>query len=334
MNYRGLHFITICSLICLLSSCSQEKSSVQVCYKQSFPVDTVMTVQEYAVEEDAKLPQLFKLENRLLVFGDYGMMSIYSYPELQLICSQEGPGGASRTIGKGKLYVEKQGKVDAYELENDSLVQTSSFAIANKVPYSIGTVQELRPDVYIYSDMSDFPGMREFHIMNTQKRQCVSKGDYPEDDKRFKKRREFKTAYMHSLWVKPDKSAFVVVYSQLRRVRIYDKEGELCHDIFLENETGNYKVVPKNASERYWHFGQSFVTDRYIYLLNPDKLGIANAEPRCNILVLDWDGNLVAKYKLNVWVYDFFVDEANGIIFGSCWGNLKKDAFFSLIALI
>ena len=334
MNYRGLHFITICSLICLLFSCSQEKSSVQVCYKQSFPVDTVMTVQEYAVEEDAKLPQLFKLENRLLVFGDYGMMSIYSYPELQLICSQEGAGGASRTIGKGKLYVEKQGKVDAYELENDSLIQTSSFAIANKVPYSIGTVQELRPDVYIYPDMSDFPGMREFHIMNTQKRQCVSKGDYPEDDKRFKKRREFKTAYMHSLWVKPDKSAFVVVYSQLRRVRIYDKEGELCHDIFLENETGNYKVVPKNASERYWHFGQSFVTDRYIYLLNPDKLGIANAESRCNILVLDWDGNLVARYKLNVWVYDFFVDEANSIIFGSCWGNFKKDTFFPLITLI
>lgn len=245
MNYRGLHFITICSLIYLLLSCSQEKSSVQVCYKQSFPVDTVMTVQEYAVEEDAKLPQLFKLENRLLVFGDYGMMSIYSYPELQLICSQEGPGGASRTIGKGKLYVEKQGKVDAYELENDSLVQTSSFAIANKVPYSIGTVQELRPDVYIYPDMSDFPGMREFHIMNTQKRQCVSKGDYPEDDKRFKKRREFKTAYMHSLWVKPDKSAFVVVYSQLRRVRIYDKEGELCHDIFWKTKRAIIRLYPK-----------------------------------------------------------------------------------------
>ena len=70
---------------------------------------------------------------------------------------------------------------------------------------------------------------------------------------------------MHSLWVKPDKSAFVVVYSQLRRVRIYDKEGELCHDIFLENETGNYKVVTKNASERYWHFW-AILCDRQIYL--------------------------------------------------------------------
>lgn len=333
MNYRGLYLIGFCCIISILLSCNKEKRTVPVCYKHSFPIDTVMPVQEYAVENDAKLPQLFKMKNRLLVFGDYDMMSIYSYPELQLIGTQEGPGGASKTLGEGKLYVEKQGKVDVYELENDSLVQTFSFAIANKVPYSIGTVQELQPDIYIYSDMYNFPGMREFHIMNTRKRQCISKGDYPEDDKRFKRREEFKTAYMHSLWVKPDKSAFVVVYSQLRRVRIYDKEGDLCHDIFLENEAGNYKVVPQNASERYWHFGQSFVTDKYIYLLNPNKLGIASAEPRCNILVLDWNGNLIARYKLNVWVYDFFVDEASGIIFGSCWGNFKKDAFFSLNAL-
>ncbi|WP_291529242.1 hypothetical protein [Bacteroides sp. UBA939] len=253
---------------------------------------------------------------------------------MHLINRQQGPEGASRTIGESELYIEKQGKVDVYKLENDSLVQTSSFAIANKVPYSIGTVQELRPDVYIYPDIYDFPGMREFHIMDTNKRQCTSKGTYPEDDKRFKRREDFKGAYMHSLQVKPDKSAFVVVYSQLRRIRIYDKEGELCHDIFLENEVGNYKVVPQKPSERYWHFGQSVVTDNYIYLLNPDKLGIAAAKPRCNILVLDWDGNLVARYKLNVWVYDFFVDEVNNIIFGSCWGNLKKDVFFSLNLLM
>lgn len=289
-----------------------------------------MSVQEYVLEEPVKLPQFFKLGNRLLVFGDYYMVHIYSYPELYHICSQEGPSCASKTIGKGRLYFEKQGKVDVYELRNDSLVQTSFFAIANKVPYTIGTVQELRPNVYIYPDMYDFPGMREFHIMDTQKLQCVSKGDYPEDDKRFKRRRDFKVGYMHNLQVKPDKSAFVVVYSQLRRIRIYDKESELCHDVFLENEVGNYKVVPQNASERYWHFGKSFVTDRYIYILNPDKLGIARTEPRCNILVLDWEGNLVTKYKLNAWVYDFFVDEAKNIIFGTCWGDSKKDVFFSL----
>ena len=152
MNYRGLYLIGFCCIISILVSCNKEKRTVPVCYKHSFPIDTVMPVQEYAVEDDAKLPQLFKLKNRLLVFGDYDMMSIYSYPELQLICNQEGPNGASKTIGEGKLYIEKQGKVEVYELENDSLVQTSSFAIANKVPYSIGTVQELRPDVYIYPD--------------------------------------------------------------------------------------------------------------------------------------------------------------------------------------
>lgn len=334
MSYKGLHIITIGSIFCLLLSCNREKS-ITVCYKQSFPIDTIVSVQEYAVEDGSRIPQLFKVKNRLLVFGDYDMMRLYSYPELQLIHdNKEGPGGASKTVNDDKLYVEKQGKVGVYELENDSLVQTSSFVIAGNVPYTIGTVQELRPEVYIYPDMYDFPGIHEFHIVDISKRQCVSKGDYPEDNVCFKKLREFKVNYMHHLQVKPDKSAFVVVYSLLRRIRIYNKDSELCHDIFLENNAGNYKVIPKDSSKQYWHFGKVFVTDKYIYILNPDKLGIAAAKPRCNILVLDWEGNLIARYKFNVWVYDFFVDEANEIIFGSCWGKLKKDAFFSLKTLI
>lgn len=317
-----------------LSSCTRASHDVSVRYKSSFPIDTFLSVQEFEVEEVSKLPQLFNLGNRILVFGDYDMMSVFSYPELHFIRNQEVQSAASRYLAKGKMYFEKQGKVDVFNLECDSLIKTTSFVIANKVPYTLGSVQELEPDIYIYSDMPDFPGLREFHIMNIKKRKCVSMGSYPEDDKRFKRRRDFKGAYMHSLKVKPDKSAFVIVYSQLRRIRIYNKEAELQHDIFLENDAGNYKIVPQNAFERFWHFGQYVVTDSYIYLLNPDRLGVADADPRCNILVLDWSGNLVAKYKLNVWVYDFFVNEEKNIIFGSCWGNLKKDTFFKLDILI
>lgn len=73
--------------------------------------------------------------------------------------------------------------------------------------------------------------------------------------------------------MKPDRSAFVVTYASLRRIRIYDRNENLRHDVFLEGGLGNYKVVPARPSEQYWHFSCPFVTDRYIYLINPNQLG-------------------------------------------------------------
>ncbi len=78
MNYRGVYITIFCCIIIVLNSCNQDKDTVSVCYKQFFPVDTVVPVQEYDVEESARLPRIFRLKNRLLVFGDYSKVSIYS----------------------------------------------------------------------------------------------------------------------------------------------------------------------------------------------------------------------------------------------------------------
>lgn len=330
MNYNLHHIIVGLIGLMMLVSCSQGKNkAVGVRYCGQFHVDTAVTVHEYPVENKIRASQLLRMKDRILVFGDYNMAYIYSYPELKYLGQQELPGRSRSVSDDGKLYCESQGEVEVFVLtEQDSLCHDSSFRITAKVPFSIGSVQQLHPDVFIYPDMYDFLGKKEFHIMNTKTNQRISKGEYPDDDKRFKKLQDFKVAYMHGLRVKPDKSAFVVTYSLLRRVRIYNKEGDLQHDIFLENAPGNYKEVPIKQSKRYWHFGQTFVTDNYIYILNPDKLGQAPNEPRCNILVLDWEGNLITRYRFNVWIYDFFVDEENHLIFGGCAGGEKGNSFF------
>lgn len=316
----------------LFSNCDKSKQSASVHYSRTFSLDTAISVDHlFDIEEGSYVPgQLFVMENRLVVRGDYNMFYIYSYPQLAFLRKQEMREYASFTSDGTNIYGERRGDVDVYSLdEKDSLYIMTSFAIA-RAPYTIGTIQRLDSNVYIYPDRYDFWGLFEFHIVDINSKQRISKGHYPEDATRFKHLEGFKSAYMHTLFVKPDKSAFVVVYSQLKRVRIYDNGGNLQHDISLDYAPGNYKFVPEEYEKRYWHFGQCSVTDHYIYILSPEKLGLAPTKPRCNILVLDWQGKLVARYRLNVWVYDFFVDESSKILFGSCWCHSKGSTFFSL----
>ena len=225
------------------------------------------------------------------------------------------PGRFSVSQGKDCLYLESGGEVDAYTLKSDSLCKTSSFVI-DKVSENIGTVQELNPGVYIYADRRKHPGVSEYHVTDIQTGRNVSGGNYPENDIRFKNLESFKSAYYHYLMMKPDRSAFVVTYASLRRIRIYDRNENLRHDVFLEGGLGNYKVVPARP-------------DRYIYLINPNQLGAGPLLPHCNLLVLDWEGNLVAKYRFSVLINDIFVDEERNILCGSC-SDYESTRFFKM----
>lgn len=329
MICKTLHSVVLGCMLFLNAACQKNAHIVTVDYKQDFLLDTTVAIRTYVIGGTIIQPnQIKRIGDRILVFGGYHEVGIYSYPELDFISKTTLPAAASTTLGNGCLYREKEGYVDTYVLRDDSLYKTSSFVIA-KTPNTIGTVQELNPGVYVYPDKSDFPGMYEFHIMDINHRKCISKGNYPEDDRRFKKLRDFKLAYGHSINVKPDKSAFIVTYGALSRIRIYDGDGELQHDVFIEGSLGNYKVVPTRASEQYWHFSNTISTDKYVYILNPDELGIAPLVPRSNILVLDWQGNLIAKYRFNALVYSFFIDEQRNVICGSCWEEGKGMVFFT-----
>lgn len=313
-------------MLLIAGACQQKASMVPVSYKQDFLIDTTLPVRKYEVESPMNIYQIERLGDRILAFGDYGEVGIFSYPDLAFIGKVTLPAAASITTDNDCLYRERGGMVDVYVLKADSLYKSSSFIIA-KTPYTILTVQELKKGVFIYPDMCDFPGIREFHMMDIKNRKRTSKGNYPEDDSRFKHLKDFKLAYAHSLRVKPDKSAFVVTYGQMRRIRIYDSEGELCQDLFLEDSFGNYKVVPVEYSKRYGLLSQPVTTDKYIYVLNSSQPLSGPVAARSNILVLDWQGNLIAKYHFNLYIYNFFIDEKMNIICG-VGRDTGNDLFF------
>lgn len=333
MNYKVLSNIVIeACLLLLMGACQQAPRVVPVSYKQDFPIDTAVSVKTFPHGSDLAQPNsIWRIGNdRVLVSGSYDEVGIFSYPDWNYIRKMTLPHVCYYYYDTDTcLYLESGGNVDVWVLRDDSLYKSSSFFI-NKVPTTINAVQELSPGVYIYPDNKNYPGMYEFHIMDTNHRKCVSKGSYPEDNSRFKRLKDFKQAYWHYVRVKPDKSAFAVVYTSLSRIRIYNAEGEMQQDVFIEGPLGNYKVVPTRSAEWYCHFYGVIATDNYIYLLNEDRPSSIPVALKNNIMVLDWQGNLIARYRLDVSIRHFFVDEQRNMICGTCWKEGEGIVFFTM----
>ena len=61
------------------------------------------------------------------------------------------------------------------------------------------------------------------------------------------------------------------------------------------------------------------VTNRHVYLLLNGKF--AKDKPYANeILVMDWDGNVIKKYQLDCDIKTMAGDENNGVFFGITFG--------------
>ena len=194
------------------------------------------------------------------------------------------------------------------------------------VPYSTGSVQRLDVERYIFADNYDLDGVSEYHVINIKDGSWQSGGEYPEPPARFKRLRDFKLAYAHDLSVKPDGSAFVVSYSYVRRVHIYNADGQLLHAIKLDYAPGNNNLPDLNG---YWHHMSTITTDNYIYMLNPEQQPPSPQTAHSEIVIMDWEGNLKVRYRLDWFVNGIIVDEARGVIVG-CGDKGQGAAFFEL----
>lgn len=329
MSYKILSGVVWTCLSLFFGACQQAPRVVPVSYKQDFRMDTAIAVKTFPHGSDLAQPNsIWRIgDDRVLVSDGYDEMGIFSYPNWNFIHKIIMSHDYYSVITDSCFYHESGGNVDVFALRDDSICKVSSFF--NEKAHIIIHAEELSPGVYIRSDNSKFSGMNEFHIIDTNRDTWVSKGNYPEGHNRFKRIRDFKRAYSHYVKVKPDKSAFAVIYETLSRLRIYDAKGDIRQDVFIEGLTGNYKVAPTRVEELRQIFPISAVTDKYIYLLNcTDKLWTNVA--KTDILVLDWQGNLIAKYYPNVSVRDFFVDEERNAIYGTCWKKGEEYVLFTM----
>lgn len=328
MNYRLYSIVWVCSL---LLSCGQKNSSsvVTLRYCNSFLKDTTISIQEIPMNEASLCYRFMKMGDRVISLEAYNVLGIYRYPDLTLIHKQQSAAFSDLFVVRDTLYARNGNTIDKYLFGKDEFLHCeSSFILKKGGSQSIWGLQKIGDNRYVYPDNYDLAGLSEFHILNTEDNECLSKGEYIEDASRFKKLNDFKLAYSHALYVKPDQTLFCLFYFQNRRIRIYNAEGDLVQDVFLDYPPGNNRVIDLKYDKRYMHFQRGFVTNEYIYLFSPDKREDSVVVPEGNIVVLDWAGNLITKYRLNCYVHDFFVDEHTHQLVGSCVNSQRIYGFF------
>lgn len=329
MNSKVIYLLIFVG-VWVLSACqSPQDRVVPVQYKSVFEVDTCLSPAEIPMEENIKTSSLLRLEDKLLAFGDYDRVRIYSYPDLAFVRLQQLPRNISKVIIGNELFLEDKGEVTGYRLNaRDSLIPSGSSFTLLPVPFSIN-FQPLGADRYVIPDYYDLDGTSEFHIVNLKTKAWESGGEYPDSPTRFKRLSDFKLAYTHCLSAKPDGSAFAVAYVLLRLLHIYDDEGHLLHAIKLDYAPGNHNLVDPDFEYRYWNTQHIIATNSYIYLLNPEQPFSGPTQAYSEIVILDWEGNLKVRYRMDRFVSGMVVDEDRKVIVG-CGNDGTGNTFFEL----
>lgn len=334
MNGR---FLFLGSLIGLLFACAERPAEVPLVYYHSFPKDTTVMLQEIPRQPSFYPLTMFMGDGRVLVRsnslpGEGSAFYVYKYPEMTLLtgfgekleCRSFWPLDENRfvQVRSDSLYTYRW-------VTGDSLKQESA-SFFGKYFSDNQEIASLSDDLYVYSNSCEQSGMCEYFIRDIKRNLVHPIGQLVESAERFKSVYELKAAYGKGIKVRPDRMYTLIYYARIRRFRIYDTEGTLLHDVFLDCSSCS-KVV--DADRRRWgnYIREAYVTNKYIYLLAYGEGSSGHDMAPCDLLVTTWDGSPVARYRLNQFISSFFIEESMGRFYGINPGNDQCFYSFNLL---
>lgn len=106
--------------------------------------------------------------------------------------------------------------------------------------------------------------------------------------------------YLKTCVAHPDGRKFAAFYARFKRLRIYDQQVRLLHDVdvrvapYATNFEGGGQLWPG------YYMGQPYVTDDHIYILcENSKPGASGRDYRCELQVWTWEGKPVACFEFD-----------------------------------
>lgn len=307
-----LSAIALWGSVCL--SCGPSTPTVPLVYNSTFSKDTIIDLEKVSMTPAQINPRCMLLsDGKILIRTSTlpdAIYSVFSYPEMEHLSYF---GDQSEYItpldqSNEEFYLVRSDTLFSYRwAEGDSLKQFSASYFYNVMGQRMLGVAKLKDDIYAYSNNYFDKGLDEFFIITLSSKQKKPKGIYPVSPVNFHSISDFKSAYAHSIVVKPGGDRLLVFYLRTRRCRIYDKKGVLLHDILLNYEPCQ-AVVDTDMKKRFSHITDAFVTDNNIYLLVPDS---KEENSLSTLLVGNWSGEFETRYHMNQHISYFFIDESS-----------------------
>ena len=317
-----------CALVAFfLIGCTQQKViEIPLKYHSSFPKDVEVKIEKISVSPETESTwEMHVLGDRMLLATSEMDNSNYKYamfefPGMKFVCyvgsRSDFTRGSMVAQGKDELYLRHKNGMDVCQLKGDTLQKVASLELDD---VDCPVMRRLDENRWVYENDYSSDGLCDFYIYDSLDESFRPCGVYPNvhDRLHFKDMKAFKGAYAHGVRVKPDGNRVLVFYNATRRYRIYDNEGTLLYDGMMDySNPSSALLVSSNRNQLVWHYESAFVTDKYIYLLCLDRVMSSNSYNNPSIQVMDWEGNPVARFRLDAYITAFYIDEDKSKFYG------------------
>jgi hypothetical protein len=268
---------------------------------------------------------LFMFNNKLIVcdYTNNDIFKVFSAPEIKFLYSfgniGQGPDDFVNII-KSNINVSKyfeilsRNKLSYFEINDSSAVRMEKQPLVITKVDPVNNFRKLNDSLYIlnneeYSDKYNF----EFRSFNLDSKKENTLGEVIYFDKSLKAD-PIPVIYlklMNSVIYNEKNKKIVVFYYHYPVFKILSDKGDLLNLFSLKNDIETLSVDIKGENNVF--FGEPYSTDEYIFVLwvNKTKREIeidpGNFKPE--LLVFDWNGNLVKRFGLDKPVISFAVSE-------------------------
>jgi hypothetical protein len=332
-------YLIIVFFICFLFSCKKEKQDVLIITK--FPVQENLVASVINIPPINLAPDNIFITDNYLVMASIRKDTIFDFfllPNCNYQFSAGIKGGGpddfstmidlfyfAPTIKGFNVFFTEKGIYREVEIDKRS---KNIYTVNNKrLKFEQLPVQGFHPlgnDRIVY--MSGFEKKSEFSIFDSKTNKTIFLSPYPkwtgrelENDRMF--------TYVKGIVPKPDGEMFAAFYVYFKRWRIYNNEGMLIRDISVKIPPFSSNLL--DIDERYVYYGRIFATNNYLYALCKNKKRNESLpEDNTELQVWDWDGNPVALYNLDKYLFCFTIDEKENVLYGVNRDEENEDKIF------
>ncbi|MDR1454854.1 MAG: TolB-like 6-bladed beta-propeller domain-containing protein [Tannerella sp.] len=302
-----MKYILSLSLMALLCTCGGKE--VKTSTVTAFGETGRLTASVKKIPEPVLLPRFVcAADDYLFVYKEKEakMFAIFGLPDGEYLCSagQRGQGPddfmmldtrSFQVVGNGFRVMESgTNRLKTVEFKDGRLSVTKAEQIDLASPANNG-FYPLADSVYL--TFGQPVELNEYGLYDKKTGNLVKTGDYPQwATTAATDPAQLMFMYIKTCVVHPDGSKFATFYSRFKRLRIYDREANLLHDVEVRIAPFSTSPDAEPGKQPVYYIGQPQTAGDYIYALcanGPD-------EPAdCELHVWDWDGNPVACYDFD-----------------------------------
>ncbi len=149
-----------------------------------------------------------------------------------------------------------------------------------------------------YIMTSNFNSDHEYEILDNKNGQITEMGLYPKEtnDTSLKDIGRY-TLYLKNGVAHPNGTYFASFYLNFKRMRIYDKKGNMIKDVILKIEPYNSNTTDEINDRLVYYYTTPVADNKYIYILCANKSRNDYFKIMPELQIWNWDGNLISRHQ-------------------------------------